>query len=154
MISQLEILETNKMIREENLDIRTVTMGIDLLDTISDDMDKLCTNIYDKIATSAQNLVKVADATADKYGIPIVNKRIAITPIALVAGATKASSYVPIAKMLDKVSDQIGVNFIGGFSALVDKGFNQSAKTLIDSIPEALSETEHFVQLQTCCISR
>ncbi len=142
MISHLEILETNKMIREENLDIRTVTMGIDLLDTISDDMDKLCTKIYDKIALSAENLVKVADDTASKYGIPIVNKRIAITPIALVAGATKASSYVPIAKMLDKVSEQIGVNFIGGFSALVDKGYNESARALINSIPEALSETE------------
>ncbi len=141
MISHLEILETNKMISEYNLDIRTVTMGIDLLDTISDDMDRLCTKIYDKIATKAQNLVKVADEVSSKYGIPVVNKRISITPIALVAGATKAQSYVKIAQTLDKVSEQIGINFIGGFSALVDKGYNESAQVLIRSIPEALSVT-------------
>ncbi|OON99758.1 MAG: hypothetical protein ATN35_10960 [Epulopiscium sp. Nele67-Bin004] len=142
MISNLEILETNKMITEENLDIRTVTMGIDLLDTITDDMDKLCTKIYDKIANRAENLVKVADETALKYGIPVVNKRISITPIALVGGATKASSYVPIAKTLDRVAKEVGVNFIGGFSALVDKGYNDASKTLISSIPEALDVTE------------
>ncbi|ONI44823.1 hypothetical protein AN641_05975 [Candidatus Epulonipiscioides gigas] len=142
MISHLEILETNKMIQEENLDIRTITMGIDLLDVSCDDLDKLCTKIYDKIAFESKNLVKIADDVALKYSIPVVNKRIAITPIALVAAATKAKSYVKIAKTLDKVSSEVGVNFIGGFSALVDKGYSNSAKTLIQSLPEALSQTE------------
>ncbi|WP_305766828.1 PFL family protein [Candidatus Epulonipiscium viviparus] len=142
MISHLEILETNKMIREENLDIRTVTMGIDLLDVACDDLDRLCNKIYDKIAFAAKDLVKTADEVALKYAIPIVNKRIAITPIALVAASTKANSYVKIAKTLDRVSAEVGVNFIGGFSALVDKGYSNSAKVLVSSLAQSLSETE------------
>ena len=142
MISRFEVQETNKMIQEANLDIRTITMGISLLDCISGDMDKLCENIYNKITTCAKNLVSVGEQISKKYGIPIVNKRISVTPIALVAGATKATSYVPIAKTLDRAAEAAGVNFIGGFSALVQKGMSPADRVLIESIPEALSVTE------------
>nr|WP_307990242.1 PFL family protein [uncultured Niameybacter sp.] len=143
MISRLEVLETNKMIQEANLDIRTITMGISLLDCISDDMDTLCENIYNKITTRAKDLVATGELISKKYGIPIVNKRISVTPIALIGAGTKASSYVPIAKALDRAAKAVGVNFIGGFSALVQKGMSPSDKILIESIPEALSVTEH-----------
>ena len=142
MISRFEVQETNKMIQEANLDIRTITMGISLLDCISGDMDKLCENIYNKITTCAKDLVSVGEQISKKYGIPIVNKRISVTPIALVAGATKATSYVPIAKALDRAAEAVGVNFIGGFSALVQKGMSPADRVLIESIPEALSVTE------------
>ena len=142
MISRFEVQETNKMIQEANLDIRTITMGISLLDCISGDMDKLCENIYNKITTCAKDLVSVGEQISKKYGIPIVNKRISVTPIALVAGATKATSYVPIAKALDRAAEAAGVNFIGGFSALVQKGMSPADRVLIESIPEALSVTE------------
>lgn len=142
MISRFEVQETNKMIQEANLDIRTITMGISLLDCFSGDMDKLCENIYNKITTCAKDLVSVGEQISKKYGIPIVNKRISVTPIALVAGATKATSYVPIAKTLDRAAEAAGVNFIGGFSALVQKGMSPADRVLIESIPEALSVTE------------
>ena len=142
MISRFEVQETNKMIQEANLDIRTITMGISLLDCIFGDMDKLCENIYNKITTCAKDLVSVGEQISKKYGIPIVNKRISVTPIALVAGATKATSYVPIAKTLDRAAEAAGVNFIGGFSALVQKGMSPADRVLIESIPEALSVTE------------
>ncbi|MHC1747589.1 MAG: PFL family protein [Cellulosilyticaceae bacterium] len=142
MISRREIVETNKMIQEENLDIRTITMGINLLDCISDDMDKLCQNVYDKITRQAEKLVETGDSIAKKYGIPIVNKRISVTPIALIGGATGASSYVPIAQALDKAAKEVGINFIGGFSALVQKGCSKADYTLIESLPEALAITE------------
>ncbi len=142
MISRWEVLETNQMIQEANLDIRTITMGISLLDCITDDMDKLCENIYTKITTQAKDLVEVGDLIAKKYGIPIVNKRISVTPIALIAAATKATSYVPIAKTLDAAAKAVGVNFIGGFSALVQKGCSKSDQVLIESIPEALNVTD------------
>lgn len=143
MISRLEVLETNKMIQEANLDIRTITMGISLLDCISDDMDTLCENIYNKITTRAKDLVATGELISKKYGIPIVNKRISVTPIALIGAGTKATSYVPIAKALDRAAKAVGVNFIGGFSALVQKGMSPSDRVLIESIPEALSVTEH-----------
>ncbi len=142
MISRFEVQETNKMIQEENLDIRTITMGINLLDCITDDMDKLCNNIYDKITSKAENLVSTGENISKKYGIPIVNKRISVTPIALVGGATKAASYVPIAKALDRAAKTVGINFIGGFSALVHKGCSAADTVLIESIPEALDITE------------
>lgn len=142
MISRWEVLETNKMIHEENLDIRTITMGINLLDCISDDMDKLCENIYQKITTQAKDLVATGELISKKYGIPIVNKRISVTPIALVGAATKADSYLPIAKALDRAAKEVGVNFIGGFSALVQKGCSYSDTVLLESIPQVLSETE------------
>lgn len=143
MISRYEVQETNKMIREENLDIRTITMGINLLDCATDDMDKLCNNIYDKITKKAEKLVETGEQISKKYGIPIVNKRISVTPIALVAGATKANSYVPIAKALDRAAQAVGVNFIGGFSALVHKGCSNADTVLINSLPEALDITNN-----------
>lgn len=142
MISKWEVQETNEMIQEANLDIRTITMGISLLDCVSDDMDKLCENIYNKITTCARDLVSTGEKISKKYGIPIVNKRISVTPIALIGGATKAQSYVPIAKTLDRAAKEVGVNFIGGFSALVQKGMSPSDQVLIESIPEALSVTD------------
>lgn len=143
MISRYEVQETNKMIAEENLDIRTITMGINLLDCASEDMNRLCDKVYDKITRQAEKLVETGDVIAKKYGIPIVNKRISVTPIALVAGATGANSYVPIAKALDRAAQTVGVNFIGGFSALVHKGCSNADTVLIDSIPEALDVTQN-----------
>ncbi|MGL4361942.1 MAG: PFL family protein [Cellulosilyticaceae bacterium] len=143
MISKWEVQQTNKMIQEENLDIRTITMGISLFDCISDDMDKLCENIYNKIVTKAGKLVEVGEEISKKYGIPIVNKRVSVTPIALIGAATKAASYVPIAKALDRAAKEVGINFIGGFSALVQKGCTPSDLVLLESIPEALAVTEH-----------
>ncbi|ADZ83783.1 PFL family protein [Cellulosilyticum sp. ST5] len=143
MISRYEVQETNKMIQEDNLDIRTITMGINLMDCISDDMNKLCDNIYEKITSKAEHLVETGEIISKKYGIPIVNKRISVTPIALVGGATKANSYVPIAKALDRAAQTVGVNFIGGFSALVHKGCSNADNVLIESIPEALAVTQN-----------
>jgi uncharacterized protein (UPF0210 family) len=124
MINFSEVSETNEMIEKENLDVRTITMGISLLDCIDSDIDKLCKNIYDKIYDSAKDLVKTGDDIAAEYGIPVVNKRISVTPIALIGGAAckSSSDFVKIAKTLDEVAKKVGVNFIGGYSALVSKG--------------------------------
>ena len=122
MISRVEIQETNKMIAESNLDVRTITMGISLLDCADPDVDKFNEKIYKKITTYAKDLVKVGDDIARQYGIPVVNKRISVTPIAIVAAGCKTDSYVSIAKTLDRAAKDCGVNFIGGFSALVHKG--------------------------------
>ncbi|MCD8089815.1 MAG: PFL family protein [Clostridiales bacterium] len=142
MISRSEVLETNKMISEENLDVRTITMGINLLDCTDSDPEKLCTKIYDKITKSAENLVKTGDEIASEYGIPVVNKRISVTPVALVANGHSQDTCVKIAKTLDKAAINVGVNFIGGYSALVQKGSTPSDVNLVRSIPEALSVTE------------
>lgn len=142
MINTTEIIETIKMIKDEHLDIRTITMGISLLDCASENADKACAKIYDKITKYAENLVKTGEDIARKYGIPIINKRISVTPIALVAGASDSKDYLPFATALDKAAKETGVNFIGGFSALVPKGFSAGDKILIDSIPRVLSETE------------
>lgn len=143
MISRYEVQETNKMIREENLDIRTITMGINLMDCACEDMNRLCDKIYDKITKKAENLVSTGETISKKYGIPIVNKRISVTPISLVAGATGANSYVPIAKAMDRAAQAVGVNLIGGFSALVHKGCSNADNVLIESIPEALDITQN-----------
>lgn len=142
MITNFEVFETNKMIRESNLDIRTITMGISLLDCMDNDIEQLNQNIYDKITSKAKDLVATGEKISKKYGIPIVNKRISVTPIAIVAAGTKADSYVSIAQTLDRAAKEVGVNFIGGFSALVHKGCTPSDETLIKSIPEALAVTE------------
>ena len=142
MISGKEVIETLNMIEKENLDIRTITMGISLLDCASDDHKKSITKIYDKIMYLAKDLVKTGDAISKEMGIPIINKRISVTPISLVAGSSDATSYVPYAKMLDKVAMETGVDFIGGFSALVHKGYTKGDKILINSIGEAISETK------------
>lgn len=142
MISRVEIQETNRMIAEENLDVRTITMGISLIDCADPDVDKFNEKIYKKITTYAKDLVKVGDEIAKQFGIPVVNKRISVTPIAIAAAGCKTDSYVSIAKTLDKAAEACGVNFIGGFSALVHKGCTPSDRILIDSIPEALAVTE------------
>lgn len=135
------ILETIKMIEEEKLDIRTITMGISLLDCIDSDGDKAREKIYNKIVTSAKDLVRVGEEIENQFGIPIVNKRISVTPISIIAGATDETSYVKFAETLDKAANTLGVDFIGGFSALVQKGYTKGDKILINSIPEALAKT-------------
>lgn len=142
MISRVEIQETNRMIAEENLDVRTITMGISLIDCADPDINKFNENIYKKITTYAKDLVKVGNDISKQFGIPVVNKRISVTPIAIAAAACKTNSYVSIAKTLDRAAKECGVNFIGGFSALVHKGYTNSDKILINSIPEAMKVTE------------
>ncbi|MCD7854858.1 MAG: PFL family protein [Clostridiales bacterium] len=142
MITQKEVLETNKMINEENLDVRTITMGINLLDCADSDPKKLCGKIYDKITKSADKLVETGEQISREYGIPVVNKRISVTPIALAASGHSQETCFEIAKTLDKAAINVGVNFIGGYSALIQKGSTQSDINLVRSIPEALSETE------------
>ena len=142
MMNANEILETIRMIDRENLDIRTITMGISLLSCACDDMDLLCTRIYDHICHCAYDLVRVGKEIEERYGIPIVNKRVSVTPISLVAAGTKANDYVPIARAMDRAAKTLGIDFIGGFSALVHKGATASDEALIASIPEALSVTD------------
>ena len=142
-ISTDEIVETIKMIRDEHLDIRTITLGISLLDCADEDANRACQKIYDKITSYAKNLVKVGEKISQRYGIPIINKRISVTPIALVAAASKTDNYLPFAKTLDRAAKETGVNFIGGYSALVYKGFTKSDEHLINSIPEALCQTDY-----------
>ena len=142
MISRVEIQETNRMIAEANLDVRTITMGISLIDCADPDVNKFNENIYKKITSYAKDLVKVGDEIAKQFGVPVVNKRISVTPIAIAAAGCKTDSYVSIAKTLDRAAQECGVNFIGGFSALVQKGCTPSDRILIDSIPEALAVTE------------
>lgn len=143
MINTHDILETINMIREENLDIRTITMGVSLLDCADSDADKACQKIYDKICFKAQNLVKTGENIEKEYGIPIINKRISVTPIAMVS-APSGADPVKYAKMLDKAAKEVGVNFLGGYSALVQKGFAAGDERLIRSIPEALATTERI----------
>lgn len=135
------ILETIKMIDEENLDIRTITMGISLLDCIDLNGDKAREKIYNKITSSAKDLVRAGKEIENEFGIPIVNKRVSVTPISIIAGATNEESYVKFAEILDKAAEHLGIDFIGGFSALVQKGYTKGDKILIKSIPEALSKT-------------
>lgn len=136
-----DILQTIRMIEKEKLDIRTITMGISLLDCCNSDGAKARMNIYDKITGYAENLVKVGSELEREYGVPIINKRISVTPISLVAGASDDTSYVEFAKTLDKAANTTGVDFIGGFSALVHKGYTKGDRILIESIPEALAQT-------------
>ncbi|MBR4209763.1 MAG: PFL family protein [Lachnospiraceae bacterium] len=145
MINILEVNETNRMIEHDNLDVRTITMGISLLDCICDDLEKLKTNIYNKIYGYTNNLVATGEEIAREYGIPIVNKRISVTPIALVGGSAckTTDDFVELAKTLDKVAADVGVNFIGGYSALVSKGMTPAEELLIRSIPQALSQTTY-----------
>ena len=146
MINILEVAETNKMIEKENLDVRTITMGISLLDCMDSDTQKTCENIYDKIVSLAGDLVNTGDEIGKEFGIPIVNKRVSVTPVAIVgeACAKTTDDYVKIAKALDRAAASIGVNFIGGYSALVSKGSTRADDLLMRSIPEALSQTEYI----------
>ena len=144
MINQDNILETINMIKLHNLDIRTTTMAISLRDCISEDCDTVCIKIYDKITKYAQNLVEYANDLENDYSIPIINKRIAVTPVSILGEACKNPDYAKIAQTLDKAALEVGVNFVGGFSALVEKGLTRGDELLIDSIPEALAQTERL----------
>ena len=141
MVNFNDIMETITMIQDENLDIRTITMGISLLDCADSNIDRSCQKVYDKITAKAARLVEVGESIEKKYGIPIVNKRISVTPIAMLVAAS-GGDPVKYALALDKAAHQVGVDFIGGFSALVQKGFSAGDKELIESIPEALSQTQ------------
>ncbi|MEG1819565.1 MAG: PFL family protein [Oscillospiraceae bacterium] len=143
MINTRDILETIGMIQDEHLDIRTITMGISLLDCCNSDIDSACSKIYEKITRKAENLVKVGEEIEKEYGIPIINKRISVTPIAMILAAS-GGDPVKYALSLEKASREVGVNFIGGYSALVQKGFASGDEALINSIPEALSVTDHI----------
>jgi len=144
MISQYEVLETNEMIEKENLDVRTITIGISLLDCIDSDLEECKRKIYEKIRRTTEHLIETGNKIEKEYGIPIVNKRISVTPIGLIGGACckTTSDFAQIAKVLDTVAKEVGVNFIGGYSALVSKGMTKADELLIRSIPEALSSTE------------
>ena len=144
MINSWEVQETNEMIEKENLDVRTITLGISLLDCIDSNLDKLNENIYTKIKTVAKDLVATGEAIEKEFGIPIVNKRISVTPMALVGGAACKTSedFVTLAKTMDRAAREVGVNLIGGYSALVSKGMTRADELLIRSIPQALHETE------------
>ena len=144
MLETRDILETIEMIRNENLDIRTVTMGISLLDCIDSDIDVACEKVYEKITRLAKNLVPVCEDIEKELGIPIINKRISVTPIAIIAAACRSKDVVKFAITLEKAARAVGVNFIGGYSALVQKGFSSGDRELIESIPEALSITDHI----------
>ena len=144
MINFYEVVETNQMIEEENLDVRTITLGISLMDCIDSDLDRLNEKIYKKITTLAKDLVSTGEKIESEFGIPIVNKRISITPVALVGGSAckKTEDFVTIAETLDKAAKEVGVNFIGGYSAIVSKGMTKSDELLIRSIPMAMAKTE------------
>ncbi len=142
MITVDDIRETNDMITENKLDVRTITMGISLRDCAHPNIDKFCQNVYDKITKSAEFLVKTGEDIEAEYGIPIIHKRVSVTPIAIAADACKTDSYVPVAEAMDKAAKEVGVNFIGGFSALVEKGFAHGDRILINSIPQALASTD------------
>lgn len=142
MINKNEILQTIEMIDQQHLDIRTITMGISLMDCADSDIAVCCDKIYNKICRLAEKLVKTGEDIEKEYGIPIVNKRISVSPIAMVAGSCNTEDYVPLALTLDRAAKAVGVNFIGGFSALVHKGFTLSDRKLIASIPQALAATE------------
>lgn len=154
MINQNKIIETIKMIEKEKLDIRTITMGISLMDCCDSDGKRARQKIYDKITRYAEKLVSVGNEIEREYGIPIINKRISVTPISLVAGCSNDENYVEFAKILDKAASTVGVNFIGGFSALVHKGYSEGDRKLIASIPEALSVTEKVCSSVNIATSR
>ena len=140
MINTSEILETLRMIDQEKLDVRTITMGISLFGCVNDDINRLCDNVYDHITRQAENLVRVGEDIEREFGVPIVNKRIAVTPVALITGGV--SDPLPVARTLDRAAKEVGVNFLGGYSALVQKGMTRADRALIASIPEALATTD------------
>lgn len=142
MIDIQKITETSRMISDQNLDVRTITMGISLLDCIDSDSDRACQKIYDKITTKAKDLVRVGNQIAMEYGIPVINKRVTVTPISLIAAASQDQDYLKYAKTLDRAAKAIGIDFIGGYTALVPKGYQAGDRTLIASLPQALAETD------------
>lgn len=141
MLTQSEIVSVLEMLRNENLDVRTVTLGLNLLDCASDDIGRFCTNIYDRIAQAAEKLVPVCETVGEKFGIPVVNKRISVSPMAVAAAPFNRDEMVTVAKTLDKAVHNVDVDFLGGFSALVEKGMAKGDRALIDALPEALTQT-------------
>ena len=141
-ITPEEVAETRAMVSQQNLDLRTITMGISLYGCADEDMGRMCTKVYDRITRTAQNLVAVADDLEREYGIPIANKRVSVTPIAQIAAATPSKDLSPLAHTMDRAAATLGIDFMGGFSALVQKGIGATDRRLIDSIPEALATTE------------
>ena len=142
MLTQREVISTFEMLRNEHLDVRTITLGISLFDCASDDLERFKGNVYSKISRLAGNLVGTCDEVAVKYGIPIVNKRVAVSPVAVAACPFSAPQMVEIAGVLDRVAREIGIDFIGGFGALVEKGMTAGDLALIEAIPQALADTE------------
>ncbi|MBO6108270.1 MAG: PFL family protein [Eubacterium sp.] len=143
MLNINEVLETNRMIEKQNLDVRTITMGISLLECVDSDPDRLCDKVYDRITGMARDLVKTGDDISREYGIPVVNKRISVTPVSLIGGALRnEEDFVKLAKTLDRAAKEVGVNFLGGYSAIVSKMMTKADSLLIRSIPQALSETD------------
>lgn len=142
MITVHDILETNRMITENKLDVRTITMGISLRDCAHPNIKQFCRSVYDKVTSSAEFLVQTGEEIEAEYGIPIINKRVSVTPISIAAEACKTDSYIPVAEALDAAAKEIGINFIGGFSALVEKGYTNGDRILINSIPQALATTD------------
>ena len=142
MITIDDIIETNRMITEHKLDVRTITMGISLRGCAHPNLKQFCQNVYDRITTAAEFLVQTGEEIETEYGIPIIHKRVSVTPIAIAAEACRTDSYVPVAEALDRAAKEVGINFIGGFSALVEKGFTTGDRVLINSIPQALASTE------------
>ena len=145
MININEVIETNRMIEKENLDVRTITLGISLIGCESESLEKTCSNIYERITEKAAGLIGVAGEIEKEYAIPIVNKRISVTPVSIIGSSCcrRAEDYVEIARTLDRAAKKVGVNFLGGFSALPAKGMRESERLLIESIPEALSCTDN-----------
>ena len=154
MLNQNEIMQTIQMIDQQHLDVRTITMGISLLSCAHSDVKTACDKVYDKITRYAEKLVVTGEAIEKEFGIPIVNKRISVTPSALVAAAAETDSYVPFAQAMDRAAHTCGVNFIGGFSALVQKGMTQADRILIASIPEALATTISCAPASTWALPR
>ena len=141
-ITPQEVAETLSMVSEQNLDLRTITMGISLAGCADEDMGRMCDKVYDRITTTAENLVQTADDLQDEYGIPIANKRVSVTPVAQIAAGCKDEDLSPIAHAMDRAAETLGIDFMGGFSALVQKGIGATDRKLINSVPEALATTE------------
>ncbi|MDR1578085.1 MAG: PFL family protein [Deltaproteobacteria bacterium] len=141
MLTDREVIATLEMLKNEHLDVRAITLGLSLLDCVSDDLGRLMAKILAKISRHAENLVKVCDQVAEKYGIPVVNKRLAVTPVSALAGSFGPEELVKVARVLDKAAEEAGVDFVGGFGALVEKGFSRGDEALLTAIPQALAET-------------
>ncbi|MDR2443543.1 MAG: PFL family protein [Deltaproteobacteria bacterium] len=154
MLTDREVTATLEMLKNEHLDVRAITLGLSLMDCLSDDLSRLSAKILDKICRHAENLVRVCDQVAEKYGIPVVNKRIAVSPVSVLAGPFSPDQLVKVAKVLDRASREVGVDFLGGFGALVEKGFAKGDKSLIEAIPQALSETERVCSSVNVASSR
>ncbi|MDR3204792.1 MAG: PFL family protein [Deltaproteobacteria bacterium] len=154
MLTDREVTATLEMLKNEHLDVRAITLGLSLLDCVSDDLSRLMAKVLDKISRHAENLVRTCDQVAEKYGIPVVNKRIAVSPISALAGPFEAEQLVKLAKVLDRAGREAGVDFVGGFGALVEKGFSKGDKALIESIPQALCETQRVCSSVNVASSR